>query len=220
MKPSFLACVPLACLASMAASLAHAQSGLPEAGQFVVRGGVADIRFDSGAKFTAAGAPLSGANLELSNETTAAFEFDYHLRPQVSLSLTFGVPPETNAEGRGTLAPFGRLGSARFGTAVAQAKYHFAGMGHFQPWVGAGVTRMIIFDTTDGSVQNLKVDDAWGGAVQAGGEYMLNSRWGIYGSVSRLFLKTNGSASLGGIPISAKIDLNPTIVQGGLSARF
>jgi outer membrane protein len=198
---------------------ALAQSLSPKANDVMVRVGVANVRFDSGADFVVAGQAAPAANLKLSNETTAAVEVDYFLRPQLSLSLTVGFPPTTKAQGLGQLAPLGRLGSVRFGTGVAQA-YHFGGMGAFQPWIGAGVTRMVIFKEHDGSVQNLNVDDHWGGAVQAGAEYMLNPRVGLYASASKLFLHTHGAASLGPAPVTAKIDLDPTILQGGLSFRF
>lgn len=220
MKSTVIGCLTLAGASLLAVSGAQAQTELPHPGDLVLRGGLANVRFDSGAAFTVAGAPSPGADLELSNETTVALELDYFVRPNISLSLTMGVPPETEAKGKGTLAPLGKLGAVRFGTAVAQAKYHFSGMGAFQPWVGAGVTRMIIFDTSDGAVQNLDVKDAWGAAVQVGGEYMLGPRWGVHGSVSRLFLDTEGTATLGPFPVSAEIDLDPTIIQGGLSVRF
>jgi outer membrane protein len=185
-----------------------------------VRVGVADVLFNSSAKFAIAGQPLPGANLNLSNNVTVAVEADYYLRRDLSLSVTVGAPPETNAEGRGVLAPLGRLGSVRYGPAVGLAKYHVSGLGRLQPWVGAGFTRMIVFSDTGGAVPDLKVKDNWGGAVQGGAEYMLGPRWGVYASVSHLFLRTEGSGSFSGLPVVSKIALDPTIIQGGLSYRF
>jgi outer membrane protein len=219
MKQITLAAVAL--IASMAgASLAQAQDLSTQAGDLVVRGGAAAVQFDSGASFIVGGAPLPGAGLKLSNKTTAAIEADYFVRPDLSLSLTVGVPPTIRAEGTGALAALGRLGTAQMGIGVAQAKYHFGGLGSLQPWLGAGVARMIVFKNSDGSVQNLDVKDAWGSSLQAGADYMLTPKVGIYGSVSKIFLDTKGTANLGPAPISAKIDLNPTIFQGGVALRF
>jgi outer membrane protein len=205
---------------ALTAATASAQSLEPQVGDLAVRLGVAHIRFDSGADFVVAGQPAPAAGLELSNNTTAALELDYHVHPNVSLSLTVGFPPVTHARGTGQLEPVGRLGSVRFGTGVAQVKYHFGGLGRVQPWVGGGVTRMVVFSERDAAVQDLKVKDHWGGAIQAGAEYMLSPRVGVHGSVSKLFLHTNGTASLGPAPVTARIDLDPTIFQAGLSFRF
>jgi outer membrane protein len=208
------------CAFALSASAASAQDLATKAHDVFFRAGVAAVRFDSGADFVVAGQPAPGADLELSNATTGAVEIDYFVHRNVSISLTVGYPPVTHAEGLGQLAPLGRLGSVRFGTGVLQAKYHFSGLGAFQPWIGAGVTRMVIFKNKDGAVQNLDVEDHWGGAVQIGADYMLTPRVGVYGSVSKLFVHTNGTASLGPAPVTAKIDLDPTIWQGGLSLRF
>lgn len=205
---------------ALVATAASAQSLEPKAGDLAVRVGVAHIRFDSGADFVVAGTPAPAAGLKLSNNTTAALELDYHVHRNVSLSLTVGFPPVTHATGTGQLAPVGRLGSVRFGTGVAQAKYHFSGLGRLQPWIGGGVTRMVVFSERDAAVQNLSVKDHWGGAVQAGAEYRMSPRMGVYASASKLFLHTNGTASLGPAPVAAKIDLDPTILQAGVSFHF
>jgi len=206
----------VALLSGMAAGNVRAA----EAGDFVVRAGAAGVYFDSSAAMAVGGAPVPTANLVLSDSWTAAAEFDYHLSPSVSLSLTVGLPPQTDATGLGALAPAGRLGSVRYGTGVVLAKYHFGQLGPVQPWLGAGATRMIIFDTKGGSIPDLDVDDKWGGALQGGAEVMLNDRFGLYGSVSKLFLETDGRGTFMGAPVTAAITLDPTIYQAGLSYRF
>jgi outer membrane protein len=202
------------------ASLAQAQDLAPKAGDFVVRGGVAVVRFDSSGSFVVAGQPLAGAGLKLTNRTTGSIEGDYFVRPDISLSLTLGIPPTVSADGEGALAPLGKLGSARLGVGVAQANYHFVNLGAFQPWVGAGVSRLVVFNNHDGAVQNLDVKDHWGTSLQAGADYMLSPKVGVHASVAKIFLKTEGSADLGPAPVSAKIDLNPLIYQAGLAYRF
>lgn len=201
-------------------SVAHAQAAPLKAGDLTVRLGAAGVLFNSGADFKLAGAPLPGANLKVSDNVTAAAEIDYAVHPNLSLSLTLGFPPRTRATGTGILAPVGRLGEIRYGPAAALMKYHVSGLGAVQPWIGAGATRMTIFSNTDGAVQNLKVDGHWGTVVQAGSDVMLTPHWGVYASATRMFLKTNGRGQFAGAPVTARVDLDPTILQGGLSYRF
>ena len=204
----------------LSAGAAHAQATPLKAGDLTVRLGAAGVLFNSGGKFKVAGQPLPGADLKASDSVTAAAEVDYSVTRALSLSLTVGFPPKTHADGRGVLAPVGRLGEIRYGPAAALVKYHFSGLGPVQPWVGGGATRMSIFSNTDGAVQNLKVDGHWGSVLQVGTDVMLTPKWGLYTSATRMFLHTNGAGSFSGLPITARIKLDPTILQGGLAYRF
>ena len=206
-------------LASLAGA-AHAQDYQPHAGTIVLRLGVAGVLFNGNGKFTFGGQPLPGANLSVSNNVTAAFEGEYYVRPDLSLALGGGVPPTTNADGKGSLAPLGRLGSVRYGPAVGLVKYHFNQFGRFQPYVGAGATYMFVFGENGAAIPNLHVDESWGAVIEGGAEYMLTPRWGIYASAQHLFLRTHGNGSVEGIPITAKAALDPTILQSGVSYRF
>jgi len=192
----------------------------PHAGTIAFKLGGAGILFNSSGKLRLGGAPLAGADLKLSDNSTAIFEAEYYFRPDVSLSLTVGVPPTLTATGRGTLAPLGKLGSVQYGPGAVLAKYHFNEFGRFQPYVAGGATRMLIFSEHDAAITKLNIHPAWGGAVQAGTDYMLTPRWGAFASVSHLFLRTHGEGSFSGLPVTAKIALDPTIVMGGLTFRY
>ena len=198
----------------------RAQDATPQSGEMYVRGGIAGVLFEPGAKFAVAGRRLPDASLTASDNVTVAAELGYYLRSDVSLSLTIGVPPNTAVNGTGVLAPIGRLGSVRYGTVAALVDYHFNYFGKLQPWVGVGPAIFTIFGITSDAIQNLKVRDQWGAAVQAGADYMINQNWGIYTSVSQMLAHTNASGSFAGLPVTSKVDLNPLIIQGGLTFRF
>jgi len=210
---------------ALAAGAAHAQAAAdqdtqPHAGTFALKLGGAGILFNSSGKLRLAGQPLAGADLTLTDNTTAIFEGEYYFRRELSVSLTVGVPPTLSATGKGTLAPVGKLGSISYGPGAVLAKYHFGGFGRFQPYIAGGATRMLIFSDTDAAVTHLKIHPAWGGAVQGGADYMLTPRWGVFASVSHLFLRTHGEGSFNGLPVSAKIALDPNVVMGGLTFRY
>jgi outer membrane protein len=201
---------------------AHAEDKdyLPHAGTIAISVDGAGVFFNSSAKFTLAGHPVPGANLTMSNVATASFEAEYYVRPDLSLSLDVGVPPTTSAKGAGTLAPLGSLGSVQFGPGATYANYHIGGLGRVQPFVGVGVTRMLIFADHDGAITRLNVHPAWGGAVRAGVTYMLTPKWGLNANVSHLFLSTHAGGVYNGLEVGAKAVLDPTIVHGGVTMRF
>jgi outer membrane protein len=213
-------CSLLALARPAAAQATAADDYQPHAGTLVLRLGGAGVLFNTDAKFRLAGQTVQGANAKLSNNGAPTFSVDYFLTRSISASLTVGVPPTTTATGTGTLAPLGELGSVQYGPSVTLVKYHVGGLGRIQPWVGAGVTRMLVFGNHDGAITHLKVHPSWGGAFQGGVEYMMDSHWGVYGGVTQLLLRTHAQGMAEGLPVAAEVALDPTIVEGGLSFRF
>ncbi len=199
---------------------AQAEDYRPNAGDVTLRAGPAGIFFDSSAKFKMLGVDLPGADLKASNGFTASLEAEVYVIPEVSLSLTVGIPPKSKVDGKGILAPAGRLGSVRYGLGSAFAKYHMNQSSPLQPFVAVGAAHFVSFKEHDAAVTGLKVDGSWGLALQAGADYMLTPHVGIYGSVAHAFLKTDGSGTFGGAPVTADVKLNPTVLQGGVLFRF
>ena len=180
----------------------------------------AGVFWSPNAKFTLAGHPVPGANLTMSNVGTATFEAEYYVRKDVSLSVNVGIPPTTAANGAGTLAPVGKLGSVQFGPGASYVNYHVGGFGRIQPFVGVGVTRMLVFADHDGAITRLNVHPSWGAAVRGGVTYMLTPKWGINANVSHLWLRTHAGGVFEGLQVGAKATLDPTIVHGGVTMRF
>jgi outer membrane protein len=79
---------------------------------------------------------------------------------------------------------------------------------------------MLVFAEHDAAITSLNVHPSWGGAIQAGADYMLTPHWGAFASVTHLFLRTHGEGEFSGLPAQAKIALDPTIVMGGLTFRY
>ena len=202
------------------ASPALAQDFTPGAGDVALRAGPAAVFFDSSAKFEILGTSLAGADLKASNGMTLSVEAEVYVIQQVSLAVTVGIPPKSKVNGRGILEPVGRLGKVKYGLGSAIAKYHFNQSGAFQPFIGGGAAHFVSFREYDAAVTNLQVDSSWGPAVQAGAEYMLTDHIGLYASATHSWLKTDGTGTFSGLPISARVTLDPTALQGGLLFRF
>ena len=215
-----IACGLALAMGSGMAAHAADQDYQPHAGTVAISVDAAYVSFSANGSFKVAGQPQVGANLSMSNAVTATFEAEYYLRPDISLSANVGVPPVTTAKGTGTLTPLGRLGSVEFGPGAVYANYHFGGLGRVQPFVAAGVTRMLVFADHDGAITRLNVHPSWGGAVRGGLTYMLTPQWGLNANVSHLFLRTHAGGVFSGFPVAAKAALDPTIVHAGVTMRF
>jgi outer membrane protein len=187
---------------------------------FYLHAGPARLDLDEKASFTAGGQPVPGGNVSIDPQNTAALELGYFFTPNVAVSLTVGVPPKAKIDGAGSLAPMGRLGEITYGPSALTAHYHFTGMGAFRPYVGGGVSYMHVFDTEDGTVSNLEVENTYGPAVQVGAEYMFTDRIGAFVDFKKAWFSTESTGSLGPAPVRGDIQLDPAVVHGGLSFRF
>ncbi len=93
-------------------------------------------------------------------------------------------------------------------------------MGKIKPYVGAGVNYTVFFDTkgTAAVNNNLKLNDAWGAAVQAGLDYHIQGNWFANVDFKKLWLGTDYSAANGAA--RGHVDIDPIIVGGGIGYRF
>jgi len=191
-----------------------------KAGDIVLKAGPAGVLFSSSAKVKVAGNVVPGGGARLSDNATVSAEAAYFVTPEVSVAANFGLPPKTEVTGTGTLAPLGLGGKVRYGLGALTVRYHANAAGIVSPYVGGGIGHLFVFKAKDGSIADLQADDAWAPVVQGGIDAHLSDRMGLYANVSYAPLKTDASGVVMGAPMTARVTLDPTIVQGGLFFRF
>jgi outer membrane protein len=188
-----------------------------------LRLGPAHIGFAEDVRLSALGMDLPGAGARLSSNTTLLTELAYSLAPNLSVGLTFGVPPTTTVNATGVAEPAGTLGRVKYGPLALALQVQLDAGARWQPYAGAGIVRFVTFGTSDVALTQLKVDDAWGGLLQAGVEFPLAPHWSLFADLRKVFLKTRARGNLelaGGAPLQARARLDPTVLQAGLSLRF
>ncbi len=101
---------------------------------------------------------------------------------------------------------------------VATVQYHFAPASRVSPYVGAGVNYMLFYGGSNKNGFKLKIDDGFGGALQAGVDIATGGRWAINLDAKKIFFKTDAvdrTASL-----KTKVTLNPWVLSAGMGYRF
>lgn len=215
-----MASIKTAAAAALAmASLAGAANA-QEASRWFVHLGPAYVDPVESASMTAGGAPVAGADVSIDGRWTLEGEVGYFLTPNVALAVAAGLPPKFNVDADGTLAALGRAGTMTGGPAGLLVQYHFNPEGRIQPYVGAGASFLIVFDTEDAALNNLEADSAIGTALQAGANFMVNDRWGGFVDVKKAYVGTVAKATLGPMPVRAKVKVDPLVFNAGLTYRF
>jgi outer membrane protein len=198
------------------ATAANAQ----DASRWFVHVGPADVIIQPKASLTAGGQPVPGAAVSIPSEWTVEGEIGYYLNRNVAVAFAGGYPPVFSFNGAGSLAALGRAGQMQGGPSAFNLSYHFNPGGVVQPYVGAGTAFLIVWDTHDGALTKVKADDSIGPEIQAGADIMLSPRWGAFVDYKRAWLDTTATGMLGPAPVTAKVQLNPNVVNAGVVFRF
>lgn len=101
---------------------------------------------------------------------------------------------------------------------VVAIQYHFAPDRRVSPYLGAGVNYMLFYNGSDKNGFDLKLDDGFGVALQAGVDVAASGPWSLNLDVKKVFFETDAVDRANGV--RSKVRLDPWVVSGGLGYRF
>ena len=203
--------------AAFASPPALAQDGEPK---WFARAGVTGLDLADKLQLQFAGAPVPGADLSTKTHFTPTVQIGRFVGRDFAIAFTGGLPPHIDIQGKGALAPFGKLAETTYGPATLTVQYRPIRTGTFQPYVGAGAAYMLIFSTTDAAFRDVEIDDDLSPALEAGTDIMFNERYGIFIDVKKAFLRTETRGTFGGAPVVGQVKLDPWAVSVGGVVRF
>ncbi|MGC8202952.1 OmpW/AlkL family protein [Aliiroseovarius sp. PTFE2010] len=168
---------------------------------------------------SAGGAPIPGAGVDISDDTTLSFDVSYFLGSSVAINFFGGLPASANLTGAGSLAGT-PVGETKYGPAILSLQYHFATKSSFSPYVGAGLGRILFLEEQGNAVADLDLNDAWAPALQVGMRYQVSENWLANADIRYTPFKTDLSGTLGGAPVKGSVSVDPTILNIGFAYRF
>ncbi len=204
----------LACAASAPALAQDADT------KWFVRAGVTGLSLADGLQLKLAGTPVPGAALHTKQHATPTIQIGRTITDHLAVELTVGIPPNVDIDGRGTLQALGKLADTTYGPCLLVLQYRPLRKGTIQPYLGAGIGYMIVFDADDGTFKDIEIDDDIGPALEAGTDIMLGEKYGLFVDVKKAFLRTNARGTFMGQPVTARAKLDPWAVSVGATIRF
>lgn len=201
-------------LAASAAPAAHAQDN-----SLMV--GVTRYTTDSKSNgISGVGVP-PGADAETGDATTLLLVYERALTPRLSGQLVLGIPPRIEARATGSVAFLGDgVLSARNVSPTLIAKYYLADpSARWRPYLGAGINYTRFVDIRSTLADDVKMKDSTGWVLEAGVAYAIDPRWGLFGSVARLDVKSEVVA-VGATVLTTKFDFRPVTYSFGAYYRF
>lgn len=214
-KPKYLRAAMI-CVSGLAAFAAPAFAG-SESGNFMVRVQGTVVDPDSSASVLAGGAPVAGADAEVSTEVLPTLTLTYFLNKNLALEL-FCCFAKLDAEGKGAINNTD-LGDFWTFPPALTLQYHFDNLGAFKPYVGAGVQYIHFFgEGTSDLGGKIDLDDALGFTLQAGVDISIGGGWYLNADVKKTWIDTDASWS--GTGITADVEIDPWIYSVGLGYQF
>ncbi len=165
------------------------------------------------------GAVVPGADADLDTEVVPAATFTYFFNKNIAVELICCVAT-IEAHGKGALAG-AKLGTSWIFPPVVTLQYHLDPIRGIKPYVGAGVQYIHFFDENSNIGGNMKINDAFGYAIQAGADVSLGDGWYLNADVKKIWIDTDvtwNNSSLGAV--RADINLDPWIISAGVGYRF
>ena len=203
-----------------AATDGESPSPEPDHKRWIVRFTLAGVFPDLEGSLSSNGVAIPGAGVELNPAVSGNIDVGYFFTNNIAVGFTLGTPAYGTIRGTGTLANTGAGASSYYAPIVVMLQWHFTQFGAIKPYIGIGPEYTAFFGVRNGALRNVRIQNAWGFALEGGVDYALDNRWGINASVARVFSGTTATGTFGGAPISAKIDVNLLIVRSGVTYRF
>lgn len=205
-------------VAALAAAPAAAQPF--EQKNSFVRVGVAHIDLaDKGSVFIE-GVEDPAADYSTDKDWIGSIEIGHFVHPNFAIRAMGTTPAETYNLPAGSLAGTPNLGNDTSSNFTLTATFHPTGREGFSPYVGGGIGLNKIWSTEDRLAENLEISDSHGPVLQAGVEYSVNQRLGLYFDAKKAFWSADASGLLGGARVTAEAELDPVIIQAGAFFRF
>ncbi|HGS4606421.1 TPA: outer membrane protein OmpW [Vibrio cholerae] len=206
------------CGLAVLAALSSAPVFAHQEGDFIVRAGIASVvPNDSSDKILGSQSELAvNSNTQLG--LTLGYMFTDNISFEVLAATSFSHKISTDLLGLGDIAETKHL------PPTFMVQYYFGEANStFRPYVGAGLNYTTFFDESfngtgsSATLTDLKLDDSWGLAANAGVDYMLNDSWFLNASVWYANIETTATYKYGGAAQSTDVKINPWVfmIAGG-----
>ncbi|KZY43331.1 hypothetical protein A3733_17990 [Pseudoalteromonas shioyasakiensis] len=173
-------------------------------------------------------APTLG--LRADDDTQLGITLDYALDDNWVIELVAATPFSHDVQGAGGLAG-NKIAKIKHLPPTLLAQYHFLDSTYkFRPFVGVGVNYTVFFDEEPSAALKatlgtddveVKLDDSFGFAAQAGFNYMMSENWGLHGMVSLIDIDTDATVYADGAKaLTSTVEIDPVVAMFGVKYKF
>ncbi|MDP3404177.1 MAG: OmpW family outer membrane protein [Brevundimonas sp.] len=204
-------------LAALAALPASAQDWqVARKGDWIVTGRLTDVSSGADDAITTAAGAASGLNVEVGNSVMPTLGFTYFLTDTLSVEAILGATRhEIRAQGGTTDVAVHETWVL---PPVVTLQYRPLPAARVSPYVGAGINYMLFFGGDNRNGFDVKLDDGFGYALQAGADVAVSGPWTVNLDVKKVWFNTDASINSGAL--RSDVNLDPWVVSVGVGRKF
>lgn len=223
------ALLPVVLLSMSGVALAH------KAGETIVRAGYAQVNPDASSSTVL---DVAGSGVDVKNNAQLGLTGTYMLTDNIGIEVLASTPFKHDIVASGSIASFGKIGSAKHLPPTFSAQYYFTGSeSKINPYVGIGVNYTTFFSSK--TTQNLndavaavtgltvtstsmKLDDSFGVAFEAGVDFKFNKNWLLNVSVWKANIDTKAKINVnnGVANTQVGVHIDPIVYMIGVGYTF
>lgn len=160
-----------------------------------------------------------GGKADIDNDYVPELDFSYFVTDNIAFEL-IAATTRHSVKDKNSAAGDVDIGKVSLLPPTLTAQWHFLPRQTINPYVGAGINYTMFYreKAAGGIVQNVKYDDTFGWALQAGVDIDVSGGWFINADVKKLFINTDVSINNGAV--EADVDIDPWIFGLGVGYRF
>lgn len=175
---------------------------------------------ESSSTFSLGGAAISG-EADVDDAYTLDLDISYFFTPNIAAELTLAY---ARHDVKADNTPLGDidLGSLDLLPPTLTFQYHFLPTNTFRPYVGAGVSYVLIPNEDAGNAISIDYDDSQVGfALQIGFDYYFSKNWCLNFDVKKVWVDVDASIQvLPGAYVNTTVDVDPLLIGIGIGYRF
>lgn len=199
-----------------------------EAGDWIVRAGVASVQpNEDSSALSLNGSDLGGTRAGVDNNSQLGLTATYMLTANLGVGVLAATPFEHDIQAKGLGVKGGEV--KHLPPTLTLQYFPCDSDAAVQLYIGAGINYTTFFSaevdpglaTALGSSGSLELDNSVGWAAQAGVDYALSEHWLINASLWYLDIDTDAQFRFAsGDRVSAGVDIDPWVYMVGLGYRF
>jgi outer membrane protein len=175
-------------------------------GDWTVGFGVGNVNPKSG------NGPLANLDADVDSNTRPIFTVEYFIRDNLGSELLAATPFKHNV----TLAGGIDAGEVKQLPPTLSLNYHIPTNSKFTPFFGLGINYTAFFEE-ESALGNLKLDDSWGLALNAGVDYAVSEKGAVRFNVR--WIDIDSDVTLNGDNIGTA-EIDPVVISASYVHRF
>lgn len=162
-----------------------------------------------------------GGEADVDEAFTPDLDISYFFTRNMAAELVFFAYSRHDVKAKNTAVGDIDLGSLDLLPPTLTAQYHFRPQKTFSPYVGAGLTYVLIPNEDSGAATAVRYDDGViGYTLQAGFDYFFNEHWCLNIDVKRVWVEVDVEVDAMGTTVSTTVDVDPWLIGVGIGYRF